>query len=181
MKIYGFAPSTYTQTAISVAKEVGAKAELVPLEFKKPSHFAKHPYGKMPALEDGDVTLFETLAIATYVDAKGALQPKNKVERARMMQWVSAAIDYSYEDLVNKLHADDPEAEAVTAASEQLKLLDAALAEHTYFAGDTVSLADFFLFPMVTFAKDKLGDGCLKKLPALARWYDEMAKRPSSS
>lgn len=182
LKIYGFPPSTYTKTALMVAAEAGAEVELVPLEFKKPSHFALHPYGKMPALEHDGVKLFETLAVASYIDRSlgdGALQPSDPAAHARMLQWVSVAIDYAYEDLVNKLHDDQPGADAVTAASEQLKLLDAALADSAYFAGDDLSLADLFLYPMVAFAIDKLSEASTQRLVALNRWRKLVAKRPS--
>jgi glutathione S-transferase len=183
LKIYGFAPSTYTQTALMVAAEAGAAPTLAPLEFKKPSHFALHPYGKMPVLEHGEVKLFETLAIASYVDqvlGGGRLQPHDPAGRARMLQWISVAVDYAYEDLVNKLHEDEPSAEAVTAAGEQLGLLDRALGAHPYFGGDALTLADLFLYPMVEFAVGKLGEASVRKLPRLARWRDALAARPGA-
>jgi len=183
LKIYGFAPSTYTKTALMTAAEVGVEVALAPLEFKKPSHFALHPYGKMPVLEDGDVRLFETLAIASYLDrvyGQGKLVPNDPVTQAKMLQWVSAAIDYAYEDLVAQLHADQPSPEAVSRAAEQLKLLDGGLSKAPYFAGPELSLADLVLFPMVEFAVAKLGDNGLGSLPALKRWRSALSKRPSA-
>jgi glutathione S-transferase len=183
IKLYGFPPSTYTQTALMLAHEAGVDVRLTPLDFKKPSHFALHPYGKMPVLEHGEVTLFETLAIAVYLDhsfGKQRLQPTDSLAQARMLQWISVAIDYAYEDLVGKLHEDKPAAEALAAAGEQLKLLDAGLGKGPYFAGETLSLADFFLYPMVCFAKEKLSESRLSGLPALARWHAELQKRPAA-
>lgn len=125
IRIYGFAPSTYTQTARLVAAELDVAAELCPLEFKQPSHFERHPFGKMPAFEHGDVRLFETLAIAAYLieafptSGGPELLPRAPADRARVLQWVSVAVDYAYEDLVNGLHADEPETEQRTAAAEQ--------------------------------------------------------------
>lgn len=180
--IHGFAPSTYTKTALLVAAEVGLDVELTPLEFKQPSHYRLHPYGKMPVLEHGELKLFETLAIETYLDrvfGGSKLEPSDPVVHARMLQWVSAAIDYAYEDLVAQLHADQPDAEAVARAAEQLKLLDAALGDAPYFAGDQLTLADFMLFPMVEFARTKLSDTCLDSLSALRRWHAALSQRPS--
>src|SRR5690606_11281769 len=104
-------------------------------------HFARHPYGKMPAMEHGDVRLFETLAIASYVDrtfGSGKLQPNDATAHARMLQWVSVAVDYAYEDLVNGMLADEPEKEAPTAAAQQLQLLEAGLGKAKYFAGSSL-------------------------------------------
>lgn len=182
IQIYGFAPSTYTQTAVAVAKETGTAFELQPLEFKQPSHFERHPYGKMPALEDGDVSLYETAAIIGYLDevhGGGRLTPSTALDRARMRQFVSVGIDYAYPTLVGGLHDDEPDARAVSAAAEQLKLLDGALGDRRYFAGEAVSQADFMVYPMVAFAVTKLGSPKLDPLPALRRWFDAMAGRPS--
>ena len=182
LKIYGFALSTYTKTALLVAAEAGVDVTLTPLEFKQPSHYSLHPYGKMPVLEHGEVRLFETLAIGTYLDRMfggGKLQPSDPVAQARALQWVSAAIDYAYDDLVAELHQDEPSAEAVSRAAEQLKLLDAALGDSRYFAGDQLTLADLVLYPMVEFAKAKLTDKSLSSLPALERWRGALSRRPS--
>jgi glutathione S-transferase len=182
IEIFGFAPSTYTKTALIVAHEAGVSPKLQPLEFKQPSHFARHPYGKMPVLEHGRVKLFETLAIASYIDSAiggRKLQPDDEAAHARMLQWISVAVDYAYEDLVNGLLADEPSPQAPNAAAEQLKLLDAGLGGSKYFAGAKPSLADCFLFPMVEFAVSKLGDGTLDGLRDLADWHRRMAARRS--
>lgn len=183
--IYGFPPSTYTQSALMTAHELGIDVELRPLEFKQASHLKLHPYGKMPVLEYDGVHLFETLAIARYLDAAlggSKLTPDDAADEARMLQWCSVAIDYAYEDLVNGLHADEPGAEAVTAAGEQVALLDAALTgSGKHLVGDRVTLADLLLFPMVEFAAGKLDAKSFSGLTSLTRWRQAMAKRPSAS
>ncbi len=185
IRIYGFAPSTYTQTARLVAAELDVAAELCPLEFKQPSHFERHPFGKMPAFEHGDVRLFETLAIAAYLieafptSGGPELLPRAPADRARVLQWVSVAVDYAYEDLVNRLHADEPETEQRTAAAEQLTLLERGLGGLDYFGHGSVTLADLFLFPMVSFARRKLDSAIFAELPQLAAWTERLAARPT--
>ena len=181
--LYGFPPSTYTQTALMTASEAGVDVELRPLEFKKASHLALHPYGKMPAFEYDDVRLFETLAIATYLDrvfGKSKLTPSDPVAQAHMLQWISVAIDYAYEDLVNGMHAEAPSPEAITAACEQLKLIDAGLTGREFLAGDSFSLADLFLYPMIEYASRKLDSGVWNGLPEVSRWRAAVAQRPSA-
>jgi len=188
LTLYGFPPSTYTQTALLVAREAGASVDVQPLEFKQASHLALHPYGKMPILEHdtgkgGKLRLFETLAISSYVDRVfngGKLQPTAPAAHATMLQWISVAIDYAYTDLVSALHGDSPGPDAVTAAGGQLKLLDRGLGDRPYFAGSEPSLADLFLYPMVDFAVTKLGEASLRGLPSLLQWRRSMGTRPSA-
>jgi glutathione S-transferase len=69
VEVFGFAPSTYVQTALLVAAEKGIPALLLPLEFGAESHRQLHPYAKMPVMRHGLVRLYETAAIAIYLDA----------------------------------------------------------------------------------------------------------------
>ena len=65
----------------------------------KPEHLALHPFNRVPILRHGDLTIYETSAIAAYVDeAFGgtALTPKDVKARARMNQWISAVNSYYY-------------------------------------------------------------------------------------
>ena len=182
IKLFGFAPSTYTQTALLVCAEVELEIELESLAFKEPSHFKLHPYGKMPALTHGEVSLYETLAIVSYVNqtfGKGRLEPTNPVDRARMFQFVSAAIDYLYQDLVQPLH-DEPSSKIIVNAAARLKLLNGQMTGTKFLAGSDVSLADFFVAPMVRFASDKLGRSSLDKLPTLHAWLETIMARPSA-
>src|SRR5262245_6206158 len=65
-------------------------------EHRSPEFLAVNPFGKLPALVDGDLTLIESAAICTYLGdkyAEKALIPKTGT-RARALhdQWVSFAI-----------------------------------------------------------------------------------------
>ena len=64
-----------------------------------------HPFGKIPAMRHGDVTLFETSAIARYIDETfpgPRLQPADPRERAVMNQWISACNHYFYSDVIRR-------------------------------------------------------------------------------
>jgi glutathione S-transferase len=54
-------------------------------------HLARHPDGKLPALSDGDLVLFESAAICRYLAeryAEGRLLPSDAANRARLDQWL---------------------------------------------------------------------------------------------
>jgi glutathione S-transferase len=182
IKIFGFAGSTYVRTARSICVEKGLPHELVPLEFRAESHRALHPFLKMPAIEHEGHSFFETLAIGTYLDsliATPALQPASAAQRATMMQWISVAIDYLYRDLVGALLADAVAEGAAEAAARDLDILEQRLAKSAYLAGDTISLADLFVAPMVAFAEGKDPRFAPGERVALKRWLTNVASRES--
>jgi glutathione S-transferase len=183
LTIYGFAGSTYVKTVLMACAESRAQPELRPLEFHTPAHLELHPYGKMPILEHGDVRLFETLAILSYVGAtfEGShLWPSAPAEGALALQWASVGIDYAYPALVKALLGDESISPEVAAeAGRQLKLLDAGLGSRSYFAGPSISVADLVLYPMVEYAAKRLGKGELPGLPSIERWRAAMSDRPS--
>jgi glutathione S-transferase len=55
---------------------------------------AVHPFGQIPAIEDGDLTLFESGAIVMYVAERSpALLPRDPGARAHVIQWMFAALN----------------------------------------------------------------------------------------
>lgn len=184
LEILGFAPSTYTRTARMICLEKGVSHSLEPLEFRAESHRALHPFLKMPVLRHGSLVLFETLAIAVYVDTAfpgPALQPADPEAQARMFGWISAQIDYLYPALVGELaKSETPAAEALAAARDCLAVFETALTANPYVAGDTLSLADLYLAPMIAFAEAHTsGPEALRDMPGLAAWQKRIWDRPS--
>lgn len=182
IKIHGFPQSTYVRTACMACIEKGVDYEVVPLAFREPSHAALHPFLRMPAMENGAVALFETLAIASYIDEAfdgPSLQPSNPVDAARMRQWISAGIDYLYEDLVGAgLSGDDVTAEALAKADKDLAILDDALADAPYLSGQSVSLADLFVAPMIAYGcVSERAAALVDSKPNLAAWRERMFQR----
>ena len=75
--------NTRSGRIVWLLEELELPYELNQLEFsqeslKGPDHRARHPLGRIPVLEDGDITLFESGAIIEYVIARhgqGRLRP----------------------------------------------------------------------------------------------------------
>lgn len=184
VELYGFAPSTYVRTARLVCAEKGIKYSLEPLEFRGESHREMHPYLKMPTLRHGDVTLFETLAIAAYLNEEfpgSDLEASAGIERARMFQWISVANGHLYDGIVGRFAgAETTDPKAIDQARSLLKPVDRALANHPFLAGDELTLADLFVLPMVLFADKAIGGSrLLSELPDIAEWQSRLANRPS--
>jgi glutathione S-transferase len=194
--LYGFPQSTYVRSARLACEEKGVTYDLEAIEMGSPAHRALHPFARMPAMRHGDFALYETSAIARYLDEVfdgPALQPSAPRARARMNQWISAVNDYYNQALargivlpriVYPMRGRTVDEAAVAASVEQaehhLGVADETLAAGPYLAGDALSLADLFLGPIV-FWLEKTPEGAdlLPRFPAVRRWYERLAARPS--
>jgi len=76
--------------------EVGVAHDLRPLSFaelKAPAHKARQPFGQIPTLEEGALTLFESGAIVLHIaERHPGLLPDGAAARARVIAWIFAAV-----------------------------------------------------------------------------------------
>ncbi len=99
--LHGPGFSTYVRTARLTLAKKGVDYDLNEFDFIANSvpndHLARNPFGKVPAFSHGDFEIYETVAIARYIDEAfegPALQPADAAGRARVTQ--ASAIIYSY-------------------------------------------------------------------------------------
>jgi glutathione S-transferase len=99
MKIF-HAPNTRSVRIVWLCEELGLSYELEKFKLgdpamRDPEYLKVHPMGRVPALEDGDVRIFESGAIVQYLLAKygeGRLQPaQDSPEFATYLQWLHYA------------------------------------------------------------------------------------------
>lgn len=193
--VYGTPVSTFVRSVRMALEEKGVRYDLEPLQPHEEKLNALHPYGKVPAFRHKDVTLFETLAICSYVDDAfpgPALAPKDAAGRARMLQWISAYNDSFYpatvglviQRLVVPMKGGNPDEGAIRDAlpgmEKSLAVFDRAAAASPWLSGDTFTLADLFPAPIVFYLKmTPEGEKALPRFTNLGRWYDRVAARPS--
>jgi glutathione S-transferase len=192
---HSMAESAYLWTAMHVADEKGVDYEVVPLVMGSPEHLALHPFGKMPAFQHRDVVLYETLAIAHYIDRAFAgppLQPTDALGQAQVLRWVSVVNSYVFptmnrfmkERLVRPAFGFDPDKAFLAGARDplllQMRLINEAVAEGGFLVGSEITLADSFLLPqLLFFTRTPEGSALLARSPAAAEWLAGMQARPS--
>jgi glutathione S-transferase len=121
----------------------------------RPDEFrAASPSGKVPALIDGDVRLFESMAINLYLAERyrPELGPRDPGERGQMLGWSFWVAMNVHPLLIAVLYHTVilPEAERRREEAEQNRgwsadyftALDAALAGHDWLVGDRFTVAD---------------------------------------
>ncbi len=196
IKIYGAGGASYPWSARLCCEEKAVAHEFVQSDFRSEA-FARdhHPYNKMPAMTHGDVALFETTAIARYIDAAfdgPALEPDGAADRGHCEQVMSAYKDYMYKDLVpayllKYLFAEDgkPDRAAIDAAlpavEKHIAVLDAAHRGEPWFVGGALTMADLLVGPALTYLDTRTPEGheLIRARPGLAAFVDTFVARPS--
>ena len=146
-------------------------------------------------MRHGDVRLFESKAIATYIDRAfdgPKMIPDDNVLAAQVEQWVSygnARVDRSImrEFVVPIVFADKekgPNMEKINAALPRIerccKTLDAAVADTGYLVGDKVTYADCHVVPMLAALQNfPQGKEILAKFPQLSAYIEQQTARDS--
>jgi glutathione S-transferase len=197
--LHGFHRSTYVTIAKLVLAAKGVEFLFRDTEqaMQQPGGWTLHPFDRVPVLTHGDFTVWETAAIASYVDdafCGPALAPANAQERARMNQWISAVNSYYYPWIVYHLVHERvvfrdlgiAQDEKVVAASlphidQGLAVLERALGGGLAFlAGDRPSLADYFMLPsLLALGMTDEGRAALARTPVTVSWIARMATMPA--
>jgi glutathione S-transferase len=141
-----------------------------------------HPFGRMPILEHDGLIVTEGLAITSYIDEAfdgRTLQPLDLDGRTRMREWMSRCADYGFRDVVRTLpRTRAPTDEELSAAGTVLERLDTLVGPGPFLVGAEVTLADLYLAPQVSNAREKAPE-LLTPLAALNGWFERMAARKS--
>ncbi|MFT3810957.1 MAG: glutathione S-transferase family protein [Micropepsaceae bacterium] len=70
------------------------RVETTPFRDRGPDHFAHQPFGQVPWLIDGDISVFESGAILLYLGEKsGKLLPTAKKARIEAIEWLIAGLN----------------------------------------------------------------------------------------
>ena len=195
-EIIGSARSTYTWAVRMVCEEKDIEYVLTETSLGAPELRAIHPLGKMPVLRHGDVELFESKAIATYLDRSfgGAqLLPSDPHLAGLVEQWVSlvnTVVDrilirsYLYHYIVAMGAGAKPDRAAIDAVMpavrEQVAMLDEAVAVSGHLVGDHFTFADINLLPILyRFRQAPEGADTLAAASHLAKYYERHSVRPA--
>jgi glutathione S-transferase len=165
MKLYDFAFSPNCRKVRSVAYELGVPLDIQTVDLLRrenlaPAFLAKNPNGRAPLLEDGDLLLWESNAIISYLAAKTpspSLLPTAPRDRAEVDRWLSwqlahlgpAITKVAFERIVKKLRGQGAPDDALIAQgtedfAKNSAVLEQCLGEKEYVAG-RLSVADFAL------------------------------------
>jgi len=200
-RVFGADYSVYVRISRLCLVEKGIEYDLVPLDIfaqggPPADYLARHPFGRIPAFEHCGVSLYETGAIARYIDEAfegPKLQPLGAVGRARCNQLISIADNYAYPQLVWGVYVErvskpgrgvplDEQklAAAVSNARVCLMAMSELMADGPWFVGEQLTLADLYIASM--FAYFLMAPEALELISPhanLKTWWSRVVARPS--
>jgi glutathione S-transferase len=199
--VYGADYSVYVRIVRLALHEKGVDYDLVPIdvfapEGPDPAYLQRQPFGRIPAFEHDGFRLYETGAIARYIDEAfdgPGLQPAEPKARARMNQIVSIADSYAYRTLVWDIFVervnkpdrgeipDEAKIQAAIGKAETcFAALGALMADGPFLVGDRISLADLWLASMFDYVlKTAEGRALTTEHPSLMSWWLRISSRQS--
>ncbi|MDX2202246.1 MAG: glutathione S-transferase family protein [Hyphomicrobiaceae bacterium] len=195
LEILGVPFSNYVRSVRMLCEEKGVSYTLNPLLPQCDEIKAIHPAGQVPCMRHGDVTLFESKAIATYIDRVfpgPRFIPDEPEAGAKVEQWVSfgnVKVDrwIMREFVVPSVFFDKakgPDTARIAAALPEIEkvcaALDKAVAGTGYLVGNSLTYADMNVLPMLnTFGGFPQGAETLAKFPSLQAYAAKLSERPS--
>ncbi|MET3760091.1 glutathione S-transferase family protein [Sphingomonas sp. UYEF23] len=189
-------PFSRAHRVMWMLKELGLPFEHVPTDFRggatrTPQHLAINPNGRVPALVDGDLTLFESLAINLYLARRygGPLAPADVAEEALATQWsfwvateVEKPLLLAAANLM--LFAEggrdaDQAALACRKLDRPLRVMESHLAMLPYLLGERFTVADLNVSAVMTLIP--ITGVPLADYPKVAAWLDRCLERPAAA
>ena len=156
---------------------------------KAAEYLSVNPNGRIPALIDGDLQLFESMAINLYLTKRygGSLYPANAQDEARAWQWSVWAISeiepLQMQIVVQKLFTPEEKRNpkvvegAGKGLQRPLKVLDAALAGRDWLVGDAFCVADLNVAAVMMLLK-RINFGYAEHAN-VQRWAEACYARPA--
>jgi glutathione S-transferase len=192
LKLYQFHASGNCYKVRLLLHQLGTPFEVVETDIKAgatrtPEFKAKNPNSRVPTLElEPGVFLFESNAILWYFAEGTPFIPTDKLERARMLQWMFFE-QYSHEPYVAVARAwiayfgippgkERELEERIQKGYAALDVMEGELKQRPFFAGEQYSLADIALYAYTHVAEEGRFD--LSRYPAIRAWFERIQAQP---
>jgi glutathione S-transferase len=194
MKLYHF-PSPNPQKITFALRELGLDCEVVEIDLVKgeqrtPEYLAINPFGRVPALVDGDLTLWDSHAILAYLgDKTGRLWPTSAAGRADALRWLFFAsghisppgTELAFNRIAVKLRGLPGDQDAIARGEKALPgviaIVEGQLAKGKWMVGNEFTLVDCCYCPVLNVI-EKAGFS-YRDFPKVQTYLDACRARPA--
>lgn len=191
IKLYGSAISGHVHRVRLFLTMLGLPFENIELDMRKGEHrapefLARNPFGQVPVIDDGELTLADSNAILVYLNERYASDParwmpRDAVGAARVQRWFSvAAGPLAYGPAAARIMAlfglaTDP-TETVARSHALLSVMELHLQQQAFLAGPAATLADIANYAYVAHAPE--GSVSLATYPNVRGWLERVEALP---
>nr|AEB77873.1 phi class glutathione S-transferase protein [Bruguiera gymnorhiza] len=200
IKVYGSVISTATQRVFATLYEKELEFEVVAVnlgagEHKKQPFLALNPFGQVPALEQGDLKLFESRAITQYIAHEYADKGTNLICAGKQMAILSVWVEveaHQFDPVTSKLNWElifkpmfgmtTDTAVVEENEAELAKILDvyeARLSVSKYLACGCFTLADLHHLPNIATLSRTQCKKLFDARPHVSAWVADITARPA--
>ncbi|XP_030947650.1 glutathione S-transferase-like [Quercus lobata] len=201
IKVHGNPLSTASMRVLATVYEKEIDHEFVFVDMRAGEHKKEHflsfnPFGQVPALEDGDLKLFESRAINKYVACEYAdkgtqliYQDSKKMAitsvwmEVEAQQYDPAASKLGWELAIKPLLGMSTDTAVVEENEAKLaKVLDvyeSRLAQSKYLGGDCFTLADLHHLPTLHYLFGTQVKKLFDSRPHVSAWVADITARPA--
>jgi len=194
--LYGTPVSTYVRTVRLLLAEAKIDYELKDIgifngDNETEAYLAKHPFGKVPALEVDGIIIYETAAITYYINQKLAgakFAPLDLLGQTRMMQIMGIIDSYLYDPAIQTIVIQnlivpsqggetDKEAvqKAIAPTQKALKAIEDLFIGIPFSVSSLISIADFYLIPIFIYLEQTPQfEEVTANTPRLKAWWNEV-------
>jgi GST-like protein len=194
IKFYFSGAPNPTKVALML-EETGLPYEAIPVDTRKgdqhqSAFVAVNPNAKVPAIVDGDATVFDSSAILLYLGEKTgkfmpAGTPKARGELLSWMFFISSGVGpYAGQSVHFRNYAPEKLPYAINRyayeAQRHFGIVDERLGKRKYMLGDAYTVVDMNLWGWARLMPVVLGEGAWDKFKNLKRLVDEISARPAA-
>jgi len=189
MKLY-YSPGACSLSPHIALLEAGLPYELVKVDLKAKKlengddYLKVNPKGQVPALglDNGELLTEGPVIVQMIADkasAKNLAPARDSAERYKLQEWlnfITTELHKNFGPMFSPVLADDAKAFFKDRVMSKFKYVDGALAGRDYVMGKQFTVADGYLFTMLSWA-DRMKFG-LSGLPNLLAYKARVAARP---
>ena len=189
MKLY-YSPGACSLSPHIALLEAGLPYDLVKVDLRAKKlengddYLAVNPKGQVPALalDSGELVTEGPVIVQMIADkaaGKDLAPARDSTERYKLLEWlnfITSEVHKSFGPLFSPVLADDAKAFFKDRVMGKFKYVDGALAGHDYLMGKQFTVADGYMFTMLSWADRMKFD--LSGMPNLVAYRDRIAARP---
>ncbi|XP_026447687.1 glutathione S-transferase F13-like isoform X2 [Papaver somniferum] len=203
LKLHGVPFSTCTARVRACLEEKNVEYEICPVDHgtgahKRPDFISKNPFGQIPVLEDGDITLFESRAINNYIAHKYKDQGTDLLQHGNLDDFAKLLVGCEVESqqfnptmgpiffniFIAPLRGWAPDQktidENVVKVGTVLDVYEKRLSSSKYLAGDCYTLADLNHLPYIAYIMKTPHADLINSRPHVKAWWEAVSSRPAS-